>query len=53
MSGLSLKGHVHVNLADFFPNGPAYPWIGERQETPDIPRNDREIFLNNSVIVNP
>jgi hypothetical protein len=46
MLAVSLKGQVHVNLADFSPNGRVYPWTGEWAETPDIPRNDREIFHN-------
>jgi hypothetical protein len=46
MLAVSLKGQVHVNLADFSPNGRVYPWIGDRPETPDIPPVDREMLQN-------
>jgi hypothetical protein len=46
MLAVSLKGQVHVNLADFSPNGRVYPWIGDRPETPDISQKDRAIFQN-------
>jgi hypothetical protein len=44
MQPVSLKGQVHVNLADFSSNGCIYPWIGEGCETPDLRGSDREIF---------
>jgi hypothetical protein len=44
MSAVSLKGQVHVNLADFSPNGRVYPWIGDWAETPDVSLAAREIF---------
>jgi hypothetical protein len=46
MLAVSLKGQVHVNLADFSPNGRVYPWIGDRAETPDVSPIAREIFQN-------
>jgi hypothetical protein len=46
MFAVSLKGQVHVNLADFSLNGLVYPWIGDRPETPDIPRLARNMFHN-------
>jgi hypothetical protein len=46
MSAVSLKGQVHVNLADFSPNGRVYPWIGDWAETPDVSPVAREIFQN-------
>jgi hypothetical protein len=49
MFAVSLKGQVHVNLADFSPNGRVYPWIGDRAETPDVSSAAREIFQNVSV----
>jgi hypothetical protein len=49
MCAVSLKGQVHVNLADFSPNGRVYPWIGDWSETPDVSPNAREIFQNVSL----
>jgi hypothetical protein len=49
MLAVSLKGQVHVNLADFSPNGRVYPWIGDRAETPDVSPIAREIFQSVSV----
>jgi hypothetical protein len=49
MCAVSLKGQVHVNLADFSPNGRVYPWIGDWAETPDVSPDAREIFQNVSV----
>jgi hypothetical protein len=52
MLAVSLTGRVHVNLADFLPNGRVYPWIGDRAETPDISPDTHEIFQNVSIISN-
>jgi hypothetical protein len=53
MLAVSLKGRVHVNLADFSPNGRVYPWIGDWSETPDISSVNHEVFQSVSIISDP